>query len=105
ILPKKENFKNNWEEREEKNLFFTAITRPKIGLYITTSSEKEYSPFIDPTNLNLDLDLGCTIWKNKIGDIRDKVKNLQNLEKKVKKAEIDRELVSEEAKLKTEEEI
>jgi hypothetical protein len=50
-------------------------------------------------------DLGCTIWKNKIGDIRDKIKNLQNLEKKVKKLEIDRGLVSEEAKFKTEEEI
>ena len=55
VLPKKEKFKSDWEEREEKNLFFTAITRPKIGLYITTSSEKECSPFIDPTNLDLDL--------------------------------------------------
>src|SRR5947207_7485083 len=50
-------------------------------------------------------DLGCTIWKNKIGDIRDKVKNLQNLEKKVKKLEIDQGLVAEEAKSKTEAEI
>jgi hypothetical protein len=50
-------------------------------------------------------DLGCTIWKNKIGDIRDKIKNLQNLEKKAKKLETDRELVAEESKNKTEEEI
>src|SRR5436190_23629546 len=50
-------------------------------------------------------DLGCTIWKNKIGDIRDKVKNLQNLEKKAKKLEIDHGLVTEENKPKTEEEI
>ena len=49
--------------------------------------------------------LGCTIWKNKIGDIRDKVKNLQNLEKKVKKLETDHNLVVEEAKTKMEEEI
>ncbi|MCE8167671.1 MAG: hypothetical protein I3275_03515, partial [Candidatus Moeniiplasma glomeromycotorum] len=55
VLPKKEKFPSDWEEREEKNLFFTAITRPKIGLYITTSSEKECSPFIDSANLNLDL--------------------------------------------------
>ncbi|MCE8162916.1 MAG: ATP-dependent helicase [Candidatus Moeniiplasma glomeromycotorum] len=55
VLPKKEKFKSDWEEREEKNLFFTAITRPKIGLYITTSSPEECSPFINPHNLNLDL--------------------------------------------------
>jgi len=55
VLPKKEKFLNDWEEKEEKNLFFTAITRPKINLYITASSEKECSPFINPTNLNLDL--------------------------------------------------
>ncbi|MCE8158936.1 MAG: ATP-dependent helicase [Candidatus Moeniiplasma glomeromycotorum] len=55
VLPKKEKFKSDWEEREEKNLFFTAITRPKISLYITTSSERECSPFIDSANLNLDL--------------------------------------------------
>jgi superfamily I DNA/RNA helicase len=55
VLPKKEKFKSDWEEREEKNLFFTAITRPKISLCITTSSSEECSPFIDPHNLNLDL--------------------------------------------------
>ena len=55
VMPKKEQFASEWEEREEKNLFFTAITRPKVGLYITVSSEKECSPFVDPINLNLDL--------------------------------------------------
>ena len=55
ILPKKEQFTSEWEDREEKNLFFTAITRPKIGLYITTSSLDECSKFVDPNNLNLDL--------------------------------------------------
>ena len=55
ILPKKEKFPSEWEEREEKNLFFTAITRPKIGLYISTSSPAECSNFIEPSNLNLDL--------------------------------------------------
>ncbi|KLL02077.1 MAG: UvrD/REP helicase N-terminal domain protein [Mycoplasmataceae bacterium RC_NB112A] len=55
VLPKKEKFKSDWEEREEKNLFFTAITRPKIGLYITTSSVEECSSFIDPRNLDPEL--------------------------------------------------
>lgn len=55
ILPKKEQFTSEWEDREEKNLFFTAITRPKISLYITTSSLDECSKFVDPNNLNLDL--------------------------------------------------
>ncbi|KLL01763.1 MAG: hypothetical protein MRERC_9c050 [Mycoplasmataceae bacterium RC_NB112A] len=50
-------------------------------------------------------ELGCAVWKNKIGDIRDKIKNLQNLEKKVKKLEIDHGLVAEETKTKTAEEI
>src|SRR4051794_29529832 len=55
ILPKKEKFVNEWEEREKKNLFFTAITRPRIGLYITTSSFAECSKFIEPTKLTTDL--------------------------------------------------
>jgi superfamily I DNA/RNA helicase len=55
VLPRKEQFANEWEEREEKNLFFTAITRPKIRLYITTSSSEECSDFIKTSNLNLDL--------------------------------------------------
>ncbi|RHZ35472.1 UvrD-helicase domain-containing protein [endosymbiont GvMRE of Glomus versiforme] len=55
ILPRKEKFTTDWEEREEKNLFFTAITRPKERLYITTSSSEECSDFIESSNLNLDL--------------------------------------------------
>jgi superfamily I DNA/RNA helicase len=55
VLPKKERFNNDWEEKEEKNLFFTAITRPKMGIYITTSSQQECSNFINPSNLNHDL--------------------------------------------------
>ncbi|RHZ36595.1 UvrD-helicase domain-containing protein [endosymbiont GvMRE of Glomus versiforme] len=55
ILPKKEKFTSKWETREEQNLFFTAITRPKTGLYITTSSWKECSEFIEPSNLDLNL--------------------------------------------------
>ena len=45
-------------------------------------------------------DLGCTKWKDKIDDINDKVKKIQDLEKKRKKLEIDFKLVSEEAKRK-----
>ncbi|CAG8785350.1 11899_t:CDS:1, partial [Racocetra persica] len=48
-------FNDEWEENEEKNLFFTAITRPKMGLYITTSSEQECSDFINPANLDRNL--------------------------------------------------
>ncbi|MCE8162918.1 MAG: hypothetical protein I3273_00845 [Candidatus Moeniiplasma glomeromycotorum] len=50
-------------------------------------------------------DLGCTIWKDKIGDIRDKIKKVRDLEKKQKKLEIDLGLVSEEAKVKIEEKL
>lgn len=45
-------------------------------------------------------ELGCTKWKNKIGDINDKVKKIQELEKKQKKLEIDFRLISEETKRK-----
>ena len=34
-------------------------------------------------------DVGCTKWKDKIDDINDKVKKIQDLEKKRKKLEID----------------